>query len=276
MNHKELGERITELAEVKKIEVEVLDAFVSFCEENHLTYFLAYGTLLGAVRHKGFIPWDDDIDVTMPRPDYQKLLELWPKEGRYTLLECNQDKGYLYPFAKVCDSKTFIEESGVEVSFDMGIYIDIFPLDGIQGTPEENKRFLHSFETMEKCRMYSMMPCESILKEGTGSDLPRKLLWQVLRKIGPYRFSKRMDRLARKNGYSAEQYGGFLSTRFWEREIYPLRVLEDTIKIEFEGKWYTAPADYHLVLTLLYGDYMQLPPEDEQVLKHNFKAWRCR
>lgn len=276
MKQKELGERITELPEVKKIEVEILDAFVSFCEKNHLTYFLAYGTLLGAVRHKGFIPWDDDIDVTMPRPDYEKLLKLWPKEDKYALLECKQDRGYLYPFAKICDSDTFIEESGVEFSCDMGIYIDIFPLDGIPGTPEENSRMLHRFETLEKCRMYSMMPCEALFKEGSGANFARKLLWRILRLIGPYRFSKWMDRGAQKYGYSAQQYGGCLLTRFSSREIYPLRVLEETTKVEFEGKWYTAPKDYNLILTLLYGDYMQFPPESEQVLKHNFKAWRCR
>ncbi len=276
MKQKELGERITDLSEVKKIAVEVLDAFVSFCDAHELTYFLAYGTLLGAVRHKGFIPWDDDIDVTMPRPDYQRLLELWPKEGKYALLECTQTEGYLYPFAKVCDSETFIQESGIEVSCDMGIYIDIFPLDGIQGTPEESQRTLHQFETMEKCRMYSMMPCKDLLKDGSGSNFSRKLLWQILRRIGPCRFAKWMDHRAQKYGYSGREYGGFLSTRFYTREIYPLSVLEHTTKIQFEGKWYTAPEDYDLLLSLLYGDYMQLPPKEEQVLKHNFKAWRCQ
>lgn len=274
MMHNEPGERITDLTEVRKIEVEILDTFVSFCEKNDLKYFLAYGTLLGAVRHKGFIPWDDDIDVTMPRPDYQKFLELWPKEGRYELLECNLTPGYIYPFAKVCDGNTGIEESGVEVSCDMGIYIDVFPLDGLPGQPEENKKVLNRFMTLEKCRMYSMMPCQSLYKDQGGSKFTRKMLWRLLRMIGPCRFSKYMERLAPKYGYSSQQYGGLLCTRYCEREIYPLRVLDETTKVEFEGKWYTAPADYDLLLTLLYGDYMQLPPKEDQVLKHGFKAWR--
>lgn len=276
MERKNPGERITELAQIKQIEVQILDTFVSFCEEHDLTYFLAYGTLLGAVRHKGFIPWDDDIDVTMPRPDYQKLLQLWPKQGRYLLLECRHDKSYPYPFAKLCDDNTRIEEAGVVNPYEMGIYLDIFPLDGIPGTPEESRRTLRRFETLEKCRMYSEMPPESLFKDGQKSNFSRKLLWHLLHAVGAPRFSKWMDRAAKKYGYSDSQYGGLLMTRFSYREIYPLSILNETTKLEFEGKWYTAPADYDQILTLLYGEYMQLPPEEERVLKHNFKAWRCQ
>ncbi len=276
MFNRELLTRITDIEEVKKIEVEILDAFVSFCEKNNLKYFLAYGTLLGAARHKGFIPWDDDIDVTMPRPDYQKLLELWPKEDRYTLLECNRSDDYTYPFAKICDAKTYIQENNVELSYDMGIYIDIFPIDAIHGTKEDSKHFLRSLQNLEKCRMYSMMPCKYILKSDSKLNITRKLLWKILKNIGPHRFSKHMNRQSQKYSYSADVCGGVLCTRYPDREIYPLQLLEETTLVEFAGKQYVAPAAYDTILTICYGDYMQLPPEEERVLKHNFKAWRCQ
>lgn len=275
MFHRELGERITDINEVKHIEVEILDAFVSFCNQNNLRYYLAYGTLLGAVRHKGFIPWDDDIDVTMPRPDYEKFISMWPTDGKYVVLECSQNDEYVYPFAKVCDAETFVQEHDVEGDYDMGVYIDVFPVDAIPGTLESSKRFITSLQNQEKCRMYSMMPCEYILKDGSKTNFARKFLWRVIKAIGPHRFAKRMDRRSQKYDYSSQLYGGVLITRFPEREIYPLSVLEETTEVEFEGKRYIAPADYNLVLTLLYGDYMELPPEEERVLKHDFKAWKC-
>lgn len=275
MFNRKLQERITEIDEVKKIEVEILDYFVAFCEKHDLTYFLGYGTLLGAVRHKGFIPWDDDIDVTMPRPDYQKLLTLWPAEDRYALMECTRSKEYVYPFAKICDSKTYIQESNVSLDYDMGIYIDIFPVDAIRGTKDDSKRFLHSMQLQEKCRMYSMMPREYILKRDAKRNVSRKLIWSFLKHIGPHRFSVRMNRRSQKYDYAADGYGGVLCTRFPDREIYPLSLLAETTPVEFESKQYNAPAAYDTILTICYGDYMQLPPEEDQVLKHNFKAWRC-
>ncbi len=275
MFHRELKERITDIDEVKQIEVKILDAFVSFCNQNNLRYYLAYGTLLGAVRHKGFIPWDDDIDVTMPRPDYQKFISLWPAGGKYAVLECTQNEEYVYPFAKVCDTDTFLQERGVCLDYDMGIYIDVFPLDAIPGTLEDSKGFIRSLQNQEKCRLYSMMPCEYIFKDGSKTNFTRKLLWRVIKAIGPHRFAKRMNRRSQKYGYSPQLYGGSLTTRFPEHEIFPLSILEETTELEFEGKRYIAPADYNQVLTLLYGDYMELPPEEERVLKHDFKAWKC-
>ena len=124
-----------ELPEMKAIEIAILDCFDSFCRENGLSYSLAGGTLLGAVRHKGFIPWDDDIDVLMSRENYEKLQSLAasfpnPYQVNSIHTETNRRKPYLYTYTKIVDTRTLLVEKPDELDYETGIYIDVFPLDG--------------------------------------------------------------------------------------------------------------------------------------------------
>ena len=267
------GRAITDLDAIKKAEIEILDETVRVCEEHHLKYFLAYGTLLGAVRHKGFIPWDDDIDIHMPRKDYEKLLKIWNNSGRYRLVECKLDHTYIYPFAKVVDNDTIMQEYNVLEEYDMGLYVDIFPYDEVKESSKKNSKFIRKCELLEKLRMYSMFPYEKILNQDAKKNFGRKAIWKTLRKIGPAKISRWQDKVSRKYCGKNTDYMGCLCTRYSEREILPKHIFGDSIEIEFEGKRYKAPANYDYMLTKLYGDYMQLPPENERVLKHNFKVW---
>lgn len=268
------GSQITNLDEIKQIEIDILDEIVQICSENNLKYILAYGTLLGAVRHKGFIPWDDDIDIIMPRYDYNKLLEIW-NDGKYRLVECMKNKDYIYPFAKVYDADTILEESGVTVSYPLGIYVDIFPCDAIKDTPEKEKKYLNQCEMVEKMRMYSLNPFEMFLNKDPKKNFGRKIIWNILRKIGPAKFSRILTKKLQKYSFSDAEYAGCICNRNLEREMLPKKVFEDLIDLEFEGKLYKAPNNYHLMLQKKYGDYMALPPVEERVLKHGFKAWKC-
>ena len=126
--------------EAKRVELDILLHVAKFCDEHGLRYFLAYGTLIGAVRHKGFIPWDDDIDIQMPREDYEKLLELYPKENtdeKYFLL-APEMKGAHHPYAKIIDTRTVKKELGAKKNNPLGVDIDVFPLDG---QPDGDKEF---------------------------------------------------------------------------------------------------------------------------------------
>lgn len=276
MNGKPLGERITDLQQIKKMEVEILDTVVSFCNQHNLRYFLAFGTLLGAIRHQGFIPWDDDIDIIMPRPDYQKLLELWQDKEHFVLLECNQNQDYAYQFAKVCNADTFMEEHNVTLKYDMGLYIDIFPCDCLPDNEKAKNSLIRKLATFEKMRLYSMMPMKALFRDNSKWNMDRRLLWYLLRCIGPHRIAIEIDKLSRKTAYSSKGLGGFLSSRFPEHELMPLSTYENTIEVKFEGKLYRAPENYDFVLRTTYGNYMEFPPEEEQVLKHSFKLWKCR
>ena len=265
--------RITDLDEIKRREIKILDTFVEFCKKNNLKYYLAYGTLLGAVRHKGFIPWDDDIDVIMPRDDYEKLLALWDNTQRYRVMECKLDPNYIYPFAKISDSHTYLQEFDVLEDCKMGLYVDVFPYDCVGQDKKQAKKFIKRCAFMEKLRIYSMLSFDKIKSEDSKKNLGRKVLWKILRKTGPARISRYQDKVSRKYFGQKGKWKGLLCTQYPEREILSAEVYEDSIEIVFEGKKYNAPANYDHMLKKLYGDYMKLPPKEEQVLKHNFKVW---
>lgn len=270
------GQAITDINKIKSMEIDILDEIVRVCDKEGYKYFIAYGTLLGAIRHKGFIPWDDDIDIIMPRDDYEALCAKWDNSGRYKMLECKRDHKYIYPFAKVSDSSTIMEEHNVLKQCDLGIYVDIFPYDNVAEERKEDSSFIRKCELYEKFRMYSMFPVENILSENKKKNFGRKIIWRIIKAVGPEKISRYQDKTAMKYKNEKTKFKGCLCTRYSEREILPADVYDDVIKVEFEGKMYNAPKQYDLMLTRLYGDYMELPPKEERVLKHNFKVWNVR
>ena len=264
---------ITDLSEIKNIELEILKYTTNFCEKNNLKYILGYGTLLGAVRHKGFIPWDDDIDILMPRKDYDKLCKIWGKSNRYKLLDCRNDKEYIYPFVKIIDSYTRLKEYDTLVQTNLGIYIDIFPYDGVPEDESRRRKLLKKCANLEKMRMHSMMSVEKIMHSDPKKNIGRKMLWKVLNRIGPARLSRIIEKTIAKYSVSNSKWQGCLCTRFPEREIMSYKVWKGTTELEFEGQEFKVPLNYDEMLKINYGDYMKLPPEEERCLKHNFKAW---
>ena len=136
------------LEELKKVELDILIWFADICEQEKLNYTLSYGTLLGAVRHKGFIPWDDDIDVAMPRPDYEKFIEYCnTHETHYKLIDIHNDKGYNYLFAKVYDpNTTIVEKYANRFKANYGVYIDIFPVDGFGDDLDYALKFYNQYK----------------------------------------------------------------------------------------------------------------------------------
>ena len=128
------------LQELKDIEFDILKKFDAFCKENNIRYFLAYGTLLGAIRYKKFIPWDDDVDLLIPREDYNRMISLFRDDERYRLFAFEKDPNYRYPFAKLCDMTTRKDESGYDNGVMLGVDIDLFPLDAWDDDLEKAKQ----------------------------------------------------------------------------------------------------------------------------------------
>ena len=248
--------------EIRSIEIAILDHIDAVCKANGLRYFLAYGTLLGAIRHKGFIPWDDDIDIYMCREDYDKFIALarQAEPGRYMVLARDTEPSYYYEFAKVVDTRTEISPSNdiLKINHE-GVWVDIFPLDRVPKARGLAKRVLNAFVAMRILSVYKSFPTGKF----RGWLYP---FWGFARLIGPRFFLSITDRLARTG--KGEEYVGYMCSMGVSKYYFPKAWCDDVAEVDFEGKKYPAFKEYDNYLRYQYGDYMQLPPKEKQVAHH--------
>ncbi len=261
-----------DITEIKQTELEILEYFAHKCEKTGLKYMLCGGTLLGAIRHQGFIPWDDDIDVLMPRGDFEKLLRISRKQKgdeRYRLISW-KTKDSPYPFIKMVDTTTVVKEEYVDPKYRINVWIDIFPFDGM---PADDKLIVKKFK---KLFFYKWL----LLLAGSEAGKGTTWYWQIIKSIAvPFAKLLNISRIADKMNVIASEYpvetspylGGFL-WGYGLKEKMP-RTLLDVEDVTFEGKTFKAPVCWDEYLKGLYGDYMQLPPEEQRV-HHVFKAWK--
>lgn len=263
---KEIG-----LDELKKIELDMLVFIDQFCRDNSLRYYLCGGTLLGAVRHKGFIPWDDDIDIFMPRPDYEKAIVLLKDSKKYHLMS-SSDTGYYYNWGKLVDRRTILNEQGIESIDDMGVYIDIFPLDGMPCSKEECE---DHFKLLDRQR-------KIVASFSIGRPHFRKNLYCYFSNWIQYIVNKDRDvcseqkkylDLAMRYAYDESENVYATGGAYKEKDIFPQNWVSDGISLEFEGRNFKVPLEYDKYLKQLYGDYMILPPKEKQISHHKFKAY---
>lgn len=264
LNHKADMRKI-DIDELKKLQQDILDDIVEFCNRNNLRYFLAYGTLLGAVRHKGYIPWDDDIDIHMPRADYEKFLKTYNSEkGENEVVSHESNRKYHVPFAKVFRKGTIVNEFFYKQSV-FGVYVDIFPIDGIKS----------------KIQAYICGQCIRCMYIKTSIFCDRQSLARKIRllvtKMILLPFSEHLIlSTIRKIStmYSIEECDNVCSfgSRTALREILPKSVFAKSGTMAFEGKEYSIPAGYDTYLKSKYGNYMQLPPEEKRVSTHDSTA----
>lgn len=259
--------------EVKNRELEMLAYIDKVCRENNIKYFVCGGTLIGAVRHHGFIPWDDDIDINMPRPDYEKLKKIINNE-RYMLIS-DQDDCY-FTFGKLVDTETVLIEHRCKNQINgMGIYIDIFPLDGL---PKGKRAAFKEFK--------KLLSLNDILRYfGFGKPPYRrnfiKLFISRVKWMSEKNHSitwwrhKYMQQALKYNFYESDLVcsagGGYAL-----KEIYPRRFFDKSRRCKFENIEVNIPEGYDEFLTLMYGNYMKLPPKETQVTNHNFTVYKKR
>ena len=264
------------LDELKKIELEILTQIHELCAEQNLRYSLCGGTLLGAIRHKGFIPWDDDIDIFMPRPDYNKLIEYCKThETPFTLL-CNEtDERYGYLFGKAMSkTATIVEENNDTGDIDMGVYVDIFPIDGLADTYEKSKKLFN--KTSFKRELLVARNWSRFFKSKTHPWYyePFRLAFFLLSRFAS---KKKLVRSIQKKykdfDFDESKYSATVCGSYRLKEILPTEVYSEFIDLEFEGKTFRAIKNYETYLSNIYGDYMQLPPEEKRVSHHMFKAY---
>ena len=248
-----------ELSELKRIQIEILDSIVHFCEENNLRYYLAYGTLLGAVRHQGYIPWDDDIDIHMPRPDYEWFIANY-KNNIYSVIDNSLDSAYTLPFAKVHDTRTLFHET-LYLKNSYGIFIDIFPLDSIKDV-QQAKAAVKWRRLLNAKR--------AIIGKGRGVS---KNLAMLVTKILLVPFSMKdiitkIHNIAKRYEYGGTMYICSMYSQAAYKEVFSKEVFDGFVMLPFEGKMYRAPKGYEEYLRTNYNDYMQLPPKEKQKSTH--------
>lgn len=259
--------REIQFEEMKKIELNILIYFTEVCEENNLRYYLGGGTLLGAVRHKGFIPWDDDIDVMMPRPDFQKLLSLSINNENYNIIKPGT-AGYYYNFAKLVDTRTILEEKGIKRIDGLGVYIDIFPLDGMPETPDDRKKRFKELNSIRK-RINNTCLLKPKFHRNPFAYLNACRIYNSNKNIDLSSLQKKYLDSALKNSFDDSEFVFAAGGAYGARDIFPGKWFEKEIELQFENLSVKAFNGYDFYLTQLYGDYMTLPPEDKRVTPHH-------
>ncbi|MBP5561248.1 MAG: LicD family protein [Muribaculaceae bacterium] len=256
--------KINTVAELRQVQMGILDTVAQFCDTHGLVYFLSSGTLLGAVRHGGYIPWDDDIDLYMPRESYDRFLDSFHDDsGTYAVLQPGADKRYYYTFAKVVDTRTTLIEDEVS-GYEIGIYIDIFPVDGAPEDMHEREQLFKRKKLLYKirrCKIADSNPLDSTLAYWCYRLLPVSVAW----------LDKRIDRLVRAHAGSTVVGNLTEAGPLRAASCFPASCIDGQVDITFEGKMYKTMTGYKQYLELTYGDYMTLPPEDQRV-RHHFTA----
>lgn len=266
------GEAIS-IDEVKKIQLDVLEAIDGFCEGHGIVYSMACGTMLGAVRHKGYIPWDDDIDIYLLREDYRKLVQVFPRvyKGCYELISLERDNRWDRPYAKVFDNRTVVEENA-NCAVLIGVNIDVYPIDDVP----DDKKLWECYN--RKRRFYqSLVPIKYMRPSSSKTIIRNTVL--MISKIPLMTISSR--RIALFLAKYAERYNGKGSNYVFEcvqgmlqKNRFKKDLFNDIKKYPFEDREFCGFANYDEYLRNAYGDYMILPPAEKQVSHHDFKAWR--
>ena len=263
---------MTELTieEQKEICKDILKKFDSVCKENNLRYSISYGTLLGAVRHGGFIPWDDDIDVNMPREDYEKLLSLQYDDGEYKVLNYRYSKNYYYTFSKMIDSRTYIEENQ-RGEKDMGVFIDIFPTDYVGDIDTEAEKNVN--RGLKNNEVWLRLGSDIKANKSLSPKYLAKLIFRGVTLPLRKTLLKHYDTMFAKIPKS-EYCANFQLNIYGMRECFKTSLWDDLIDIPFEDIKVSAYADYDSYLSAVFGDYMTPPPESERVSTHPFIAYK--
>ena len=248
----------------KKMLLEIMDIVHVFCEDNNIRYYLHAGTLLGAVRHNGYIPWDDDFDICMPRPDYEKFLSVFTAEKLY-LNTYKTEKNNVRPYAKICSKNTLCTNLiGYKLSYSLGI--DVFPIDGF---PEDEKLCEKFFRKQDFLFHYFFVVATMCESKNPQKNVFRAIVLKILgcsffKIFNSSYYSRRIDNRAIKNDFNVSSYAG-CSVGIYRRKIEKTLKSSFTTGIShsFEDRVYMIPADYDNILKSLYGENYMIPPSEK-------------
>ncbi len=235
------------LDEIKAIQLEMLIDFDRFCRQNNITYFLSYGTLLGAIRHKGYIPWDDDIDVMVPRTEIDRVRTLY-KPGRYKIADATNELNYEYPYPRMIDTTTY--RGGAKKAKLHGAFIDIYVIDGFPETDSEIAEYRKKLYRYQKPRRFLLKVRHRLFEKLPLTSFP--LIKYLAKK--------------QEEVFKSIDYDKATKVHVFDFHKPPLDkgYFDRAVEVEFDGHKFLAPYRWDEFLKCCYGDYMQLPPEDQR------------
>ena len=266
--------KINGLDELKAIELGIMKEIDSFCRERNIRYYLFHGTLLGCIRHHGFIPWDDDIDIAMPRPDFDRFVSSF--SSGFCKMRRPGDSRYSYPFAKVYDARTKLVENLISKD-DIGVYVDVFPLDGLPEDPEQQARHCQKIFFWKDMIRHKFSPMKR--KRSPLRQLFLPMVKFLLSPISYQWICRRMERMSKEFDYASSPcfanlvWGYHFRSGAKKWSIGKKEWLEPAQDGVFEGCKFLIPHDSDSVLQSDFGDYMQLPPIEKRVPQHDFEAF---
>lgn len=264
MNTKQLT-----MEEYKQVELGILIKIDKICREHNINYFLYAGTLLGAVRHQGFIPWDDDIDISMLREDYDKLAKII-QNGDYGInfIRIEENPDTIYPYGKICDTTTTIEEKNFKEVAGYGVFVDVFPFDYLPEDEQERARLKKKYFNMYRLLTHSART-GYVKTDSAVTNFERGVAFHLAKLVNTNRLITKMNSdFVNLNKKKSDHVG---LPWYWAQR---LEDYQSTSEVIFEGHSFLAPKDPDRVLTTDFGEYMKLPPESERVPKHTLICYQ--
>lgn len=261
------------LKELKEIQIAILVYVADFCKKNDINYWLDAGTLLGAIRHNGYIPWDDDIDIGMLRPDYEKFMKLFNlnNTSNYKARCYENDKNWYYPYGKVIDESTVLYEPDEKSGIKSSVFIDVFVYDN---APQSKKELEIMYRKRDRyAKLNSIQVSKHFTLESRQKyNFLRFPFWLIFQLLPKRIFVKKSIENSKKYVNNDTGYvGNFTSVT---KIFCPKSIFDSFIEVDFEGKKFFAPIGYDEWLKAFYGNYMELPPKEKRVSHHKFVAYK--
>lgn len=257
-----------DIDEIKEVELGVMDYIHNICKEKGINYSLAYGSLLGAVRHRGFIPWDDDLDIALKRDEYDKLYQaiLEDNNSIYKIVSWENDSRYPYPFYRVYDSRTVYENNYIQNDIELGICVDVFPFDDYKDVNKEITK-LDMYRRLSVYTLYGIRNKEAGIK-----NIVRYLMLVVFRLTRVKTWNKKLNDCS-KAPVDGEYIDYLMESKKYITKL-DAKALDEVVECKFEDRVYNIPKDYDHILTTIYGsDYMEIPSLEKRIQHDDFVAY---